>query len=234
MTDFLKKYEEGQVILIDKPQGWTSFDVVNKLRYALKVKKLGHAGTLDPLATGLLILCSGKFTKKIDEYQAQEKEYVGEMILGKTTPSYDSETEVDSEFATDHIKSEMILGAVTYFLGEISQIPPMYSAIKKDGKRMYDLARQGKSVEIDPRKVFIKEFEITNIDLPKIHFRVVCSKGTYIRSLVHDFGKTLHSGAYMSALRRTKIGDFLIEDALTVSSFLEFIKNENAEIQDQN
>ncbi|MFN0049997.1 MAG: tRNA pseudouridine(55) synthase TruB [Cytophagales bacterium] len=224
MSDFLQKYEDGQVILIDKPQSWTSFDVVNKLRYALKVKKLGHAGTLDPLATGLLILCSGKFTKKIDEYQAQEKEYVGEMILGKTTPSYDSETEVNGEFHIDHINIETIHEASTSFLGEISQIPPMYSAIKKDGQRMYDLARQGKTIELEPRKVTVTTFEITKIDIPKVEFRVVCSKGTYIRSLVHDLGKKLNSGAYMSALRRTRIGAFRVENAQSVANFIDQIK----------
>lgn len=223
MSDFLKKYEEGQVILIDKPQGWTSFDVVNKLRYALKVKKLGHAGTLDPLATGLLILCSGKFTKKIDEYQAQEKEYIGEMVLGKTTPSYDSETEVDQNFPTEHINQELIFEAIKSFVGEISQVPPMYSAIKKDGKRMYELARQGKTVAIEPRQITVSEFEITKIEMPILTFRVVCSKGTYIRSLVHDLGKKMDSGAYMCALRRTRIGGFKVEDAKTVVEFLELL-----------
>ncbi len=224
MSDFLQKYEDGQVILIDKPQGWTSFDVVYKLRNALKVKKLGHAGTLDPLATGLLILCSGKFTKKIDTYQAKEKAYTGEMILGKSTPSYDSETEFDSEFATAHITDKLIYEAVNQFIGEISQVPPMYSAIKKEGKRMYDLARQGKTVEIEPRKVTISAFEITSIRLPNIEFSIVCSKGTYIRSLVHDFGKALQSGAYMSALRRTRIGEFKVENAQTVAEVIEMVK----------
>ncbi len=224
MSDFLQKYEDGQVILIDKPQGWTSFDVVYKLRNALKVKKLGHAGTLDPLATGLLILCSGKFTKKIDTYQAKEKAYTGEMILGKSTPSYDSETEIDSEFATAHITDKLIYEAVNQFIGEISQVPPMYSAIKKEGKRMYDLARQGKTVEIEPRKVTISAFEITSIRLPNIEFSIVCSKGTYIRSLVHDFGKALQSGAYMSALRRTRIGEFKVENAQTVAEVIEMVK----------
>jgi len=223
MSDFLQKYQEGQVILIDKPKGWTSFDVVNKLRYALKVKKLGHAGTLDPLATGLLILCSGKLTKKIDEYQAKEKEYVGEMVLGKTTPSYDSETEPNEIFSTAHINDAMVLNAVAGFVGEISQVPPMYSAIKKDGKRLYEIARQGKTVAIEPRKVTVFAFEIVEIALPTIKFRVVCSKGTYIRSLVHDFGKALKSGGYMSQLRRTRIGESSIDNAHTIAQFLELI-----------
>ena len=215
-----KDFEAGEVILIDKPKTWTSFDVVNKLRFALKVKKIGHAGTLDPLATGLLILCTGKLTKKIDEYQAQEKEYVGEMIFGKTTPSYDSETEPDGEFAIDHITEEMMLSSVKKFIGVIRQRPPIYSAIKIDGKRLYELARQGKTIDIPEREVFISEFELTNIQLPLLEYKVVCSKGTYIRSLVHDFGKDLQSGAYMSALRRTRIGEFKIENAMTVEDFL--------------
>jgi tRNA pseudouridine55 synthase len=214
-------FEEGEVILIDKPIGWTSFDVVNKLRFAIKVKKIGHAGTLDPLATGLLVLCTGKLTKKIDEYQAEKKEYIGTFTLGKTTPSYDSETEPDAEFETNHIKLDLIQEAAKKFVGQISQIPPMYSAIKIDGKRMYDLARKGKTVDIPSREVFIELFEITNVNLPEVMFRVVCSKGTYIRTLANDFGKALDAGAYLSSLRRTKIGSFSVENAYTVTDFVE-------------
>jgi tRNA pseudouridine55 synthase len=222
-------FEEGEVILIDKPLGWTSFDVVNKLRFAIKVKKIGHAGTLDPLATGLLVLCTGKLTKKIDEYQAEKKEYIGTITLGKTTPSYDSETEPDAEFETNHIKPDLIEEATKKFVGQISQIPPMYSAIKIDGKRMYDLARKGKTVDIPSREVFIEIFEITNVNLPEVAFRVVCSKGTYIRTLANDFGKALNSGAYLSSLRRTKIGSFSVENAYTLADFIEKfqVKREN-------
>lgn len=214
-------FEEGEVILIDKPQSWTSFDVVNKLRYATKVKKIGHAGTLDPLATGLLILCTGKLTKKIDEYQAKEKEYTGELLLGKSTPSYDSESEPDGEYPVGHITPELIEEARQQFVGTISQVPPIYSAVKINGTRLYELARKGKTADVPPREVVVSVFEITEIDLPRLSFRVVCSKGTYIRSLVHDFGKAMGSGAYMTALRRTRIGDFSIENALTVPQFLD-------------
>ena len=217
----IKDFEAGEVILIDKPQNWTSFDVVNKLRYALKVKKIGHAGTLDPLATGLLILCSGKLTKKIDEYQAQEKEYIGEMTLGESTPSFDSETEADEFFSVDHITPALLLENTAQFTGHITQKPPIYSAVKIDGKRLYELARKGKTIDIPDRQVEVKVFEITKIDLPKVEFKVICSKGTYIRSLVNDFGKAVYSGAYMSALRRTRIGEFKIENALSVDTFVE-------------
>jgi tRNA pseudouridine55 synthase len=220
MTD----YNEGTAILIDKPITWTSFDVVNKLRYALKIKKIGHAGTLDPLATGLLILCTGKWTKRIEEFQAQEKEYVGEMILGKSTPSYDSETEPDNEFTIEHIDNELIKNTVPQFIGMVTQIPPIYSAVKVNGKRLYELARKGKTTDIPERIVEIKSFEILAIDLPKITFKVVCSKGTYIRTLVHDFGKAMQSGAYMSALRRTRIGEFKIENAYQLQAFLDELK----------
>jgi tRNA pseudouridine55 synthase len=215
-----KDFEAGEVILIDKPQNWTSFDVVNKLRFALKVKKIGHAGTLDPLATGLLILCSGKWTKKIDEYQAQEKEYIGEMTFGHTTPSFDSETEPDNTFEYTHLTQNLLIEATNQFKGVISQKPPIYSAIKIDGKRLYDLARKGKSIDIPDRQVEIKAFELTKIELPKVEFRVICSKGTYIRSLANDFGKAVNSGAYMSALRRTRIGEFSVENALSVEEFV--------------
>lgn len=223
----LEEYKEGQVLLIDKPLHWTSFQVVNKLRWVIKqhfgIKniKVGHAGTLDPLATGLLILCTGKFTKKIETYQAQHKEYTGTITLGGTTPSYDLETEVDETFPVDHITVDMIHKTTQQFIGEIDQKPPIFSAIKKEGKRLYELAREGKTTEIKSRKITISEFEITEIDFPNVHFRVACSKGTYIRSLAYDFGKALNSGSHLSALRRTKIGDFQVEDAISVNEFLE-------------
>ena len=219
-------YKNGQVLLIDKPLKWTSFQVVNKLRWHIKQKfgikkiKVGHAGTLDPLATGLLIICTGKFTKKINEYQGQIKEYTGQFTLGETTPSYDLETEVNETFSTTHITNELIRTTVNQFIGEINQIPPIFSALKKDGKRLYELAREGKTTEIKPRKITIQEFEITKIEMPRINFRVVCSKGTYIRSLVYDFGKALNSGAHLSKLRRTKIGDFKVEDGIKIDAFI--------------
>ena len=214
-----ENFKNGQVLLIDKPLEWTSFQVVNKLRWHIRQKfgikkiKVGHAGTLDPLATGLLIICTGKFTKKINEYQGQIKEYTGEFTLGATTPSYDLETEVNETFSTKHITEELIHTTTKQFIGEINQIPPIFSALKKDGKRLYELAREGKTTEINARKVNISEFEITKIELPKVNFRVVCSKGTYIRSLAYDFGKALNSGAHLSKLRRTKIGNFTVEGA---------------------
>lgn len=225
-------YKNGQVLLIDKPLNWTSFQVVNKLRWEIRQRfnikkiKVGHAGTLDPLATGLLILCTGKFTKKIDTYQAQEKEYTGTITVGGTTPSYDLETEIDKTYPTNHISDELILETTKQFLGEIDQKPPIFSAIKKDGKKLYELARAGETTEIKTRKVSISEFEITKINLPNIEFRVVCSKGTYIRSLAYDFGMALNSGAHLSALRRTKIGNFLVDDAQTVEGFIEEIRKE--------
>lgn len=220
----MTNYEQGEVLLIDKPQGWTSFDVVAKIRNTIKVKKIGHAGTLDPLATGLLILCTGKFTKKIDEYQAQEKEYTGKLILGKTTPSYDAETKPDATFPIEHISKEALNEALKKLSGTIEQLPPMYSAIKKDGKRLYELARKGKTVELTPRQVEIKVFEITENQFPELSFRVVCSKGTYIRSLAHDFGRLLNSGAYLTELRRTRIGDFNVANAQTVEKFVKDFK----------
>ncbi|MDV7186860.1 tRNA pseudouridine(55) synthase TruB [Lutibacter sp. TH_r2] len=222
----LEDFKEGKVLLIDKPLEWTSFQVVNKLRWHIKQKfkikkiKVGHAGTLDPLATGLLILCTGKFTKKIETYQAQEKEYTGEITLGETTPSYDLETEVDKTFPVDHISEELIKETTQQFIGEIDQKPPIFSAIKKEGKRLYELARAGETTEIKSRKITISEFEITNIDLPKVEFRVVCSKGTYIRSLAYDFGLALNSGAHLSALRRTKIGDFNVDNGMKIDEFI--------------
>ena len=220
--DFL----EGQILLIDKPLKWSSFQAVNKLKYVLKRKfdlpkkfKIGHAGTLDPLATGLLIICTGKFTKKITEIQAQAKEYTGTIVLGATTPSYDMETEVDATFPIEHITTELIHETVQQFLGEIDQKPPVFSAIKKDGKRLYEHARAGEEVEIASRKTTIYEFEITRIALPEVDFRVQCSKGTYIRSLAFDYGKALHSGGYLSALRRTKIGEYSVENAFSPEAF---------------
>ncbi len=220
--DFL----EGQVLLIDKPLKWSSFQAVNKLKYILKRKydlpkkfKIGHAGTLDPLATGLLIVCTGKFTKRITEIQAQAKEYTGTITVGATTPSYDLETEVDATFPTEHITAELILETVKQFIGEIDQKPPIFSAIKKDGKRLYEHARAGSTVEISSRKTTLYEFEITKFDLPEIEFRVLCSKGTYIRSLAFDFGQSLNSGAHLSVLRRTKIGDFSVENGVSPEEF---------------
>jgi tRNA pseudouridine55 synthase len=217
--------ERNEVLLIDKPLKWTSFDVVNKVRYAGKYKKVGHAGTLDPLATGLLILCTNKKTKEIDTYQAQEKEYTGTLVLGKTTPSVDLETDFDAEYSIDHITSEAINQVKAQLTGIIEQIPPAHSAIKVDGKRAYESARKGQEVVIKSRQVEIKEFDIDTTNFPELSFRIVCSKGTYIRSLVRDFGKCLQSGAYMSSLRRTRIGNFRIENALTLEQFLENIRN---------
>ncbi len=206
----------GQVLLINKPLRWTSFDVVNKLRYKLKTKKVGHAGTLDPLATGLLIICTGKMTKRIDEFMAQEKEYTGKFVLGQTTPSFDLETKVSEATDISFITTEAIQLAAKKFIGNIQQVPPMHSAIKINGKRAYTLARKGHDVELRPREVFIKEFEIVAVEKPVVSFRVVCSKGTYIRSLARDFGKELDTVAYLAELCRTRIGDFRLEDALTI------------------
>ncbi len=220
-----EEFQEGQVILIDKPLEWTSFQVVNKIRWLIRKKfglkkiKVGHAGTLDPLATGLLIICTGKFTKKIDTFQAQEKEYTGTFTLGATTPSYDLETEVDKTFDMSTISSEEITEAAKKFVGTIRQQPPVFSALKKEGKRLYEFARKGEDVEIPFREVTISEFEITRIDLPRVDFRVVCSKGTYIRSLAHDFGKSLQNGAHLSSLRRTRIGDFSVATAVEMNTF---------------
>lgn len=217
---------EGKVLLIDKPLKWSSFQAVNKLKYVLKNQlnlpkkfKIGHAGTLDPLATGLLIICTGKFTKRITEIQAQAKEYTGTIVLGATTPSYDLETEVDATFPTEHISEALIMETTKQFIGEIDQKPPVFSAIKKDGKRLYEHARAGEEVEIQSRKTTIHEFEITRIQLPEVDFRVTCSKGTYIRSLAFDFGLALQSGGHLSALRRTKIGDYSVEYGVTPEDF---------------
>jgi len=221
-------YLNGQILLIDKPLHWTSFQAVNKLKYALinkiglpKKFKIGHAGTLDPLATGLLLVCTGKFTKRITELQGQAKEYTGTFYIGATTPSYDLETEIDENFSISHIDDDLIHETVKQFLGEIDQKPPIFSAIKKNGVRLYDHARAGEIVEIASRKTTIHEFEITRIALPEIDFRVVCSKGTYIRSLAFDFGKAMHSGSHLTALRRTKIGDYNVVNATDVILFEE-------------
>lgn len=220
-----EEFLAGQVLLIDKPLEWSSFQAVNALKWAIRRKfnlkkfKIGHAGTLDPLATGLLIICTGKFTKRIPELQGQVKEYTGTITFGSTTPSYDLETEVDKTFDINHLTTEQIQTTTKQFIGNVQQIPPVFSALKKDGKRLYEYAREGKSVKITPREVEISEFEITKIDLPKIDFRVVCSKGTYIRTLAHDFGKALNSGAHLSALRRTKIGDFNVDNAIDPADF---------------
>lgn len=210
LTPFL----EGKVLLIDKPLQWTSFDMVKKVRWLTKIMKVGHAGTLDPLATGLLIICTGKFTKQINDYMGMTKEYTGSMVLGATTASYDLEQEPENFKSIDSITAAQILETTNQFIGTIFQLPPQHSAIKKDGKRLYESARQGIEVKVDPRQITIETFEITKIDLPNIEFRVVCSTGTYIRSLVHDFGQALGVGAYMSGLRRTKIGDFNVVDAM--------------------
>jgi tRNA pseudouridine55 synthase len=217
----LQLEDKAEVILIDKPLRWTSFDVVKKIKFAGRFKKIGHAGTLDPLATGLLILCTGKKTKEIDLYQAQEKEYTGSLVLGKTTSSVDLETEFDAEFPTSHITQDAVNQAVSGFLGVITQIPPAHSAVKINGKRAYEYARKEQEVVIKSREVEIKFFEIDTANFPEISFRIVCSKGTYIRSLVRDFGKKLDSGAYMSSLRRTRIGEFTVENALTIEEFIE-------------
>jgi len=224
---------EGQVILIDKPLTWSSFQTVNKLKYILKRKynlpkkfKIGHAGTLDPLATGLLIICTGKFTKRITEIQAQTKEYTGTITVGATTPSYDLETEVNATFPTRHITQDLISDTIQQFLGEIDQKPPVFSAIKKDGIRLYEHARAGQEVEIQSRKTTVYEFEITRFELPEIDFRISCSKGTYIRSLAFDFGNALQSGAYLSSLRRTKIGDYNVEKSCSPSDFEKSVTQE--------
>ncbi len=224
-------YQNGQVLLIDKPLKWSSFQAVNKLKYILinkiglpKKFKIGHAGTLDPLATGLLIVCTGKFTKSISEIQGQAKEYTGTFCIGATTPSYDLETEIDATYPINHITDALIHKTSQQFLGEIDQKPPVFSAIKKDGIRLYEHARAGETVEIASRKTTIYEFEITRIALPEINFRVVCSKGTYIRSLAYDFGLALQSGAHLIVLRRTKIGDFDVKNAIDVSLFEDAIK----------
>jgi len=220
-----EEFLSGQIFLIDKPLGWTSFDLVKKVKnlirtkYNLKKIKVGHAGTLDPLATGLLIVCTGKFTKRISEIQGQAKVYTGEITLGSTTPSYDLETEIDAQYETSYITKKLIQDTALLFTGEIEQKPPIFSALKKDGERLYKKARRGEIIEIDPRKVSIYSFEITAIAMPKISFEIMCSKGTYIRSIAHDFGAALDSGAHLSKLCRTTIGNYKLQDALNIISF---------------
>lgn len=227
----LENFKEGEIILIDKPLNWTSFQVVNKVRWLIKKEfgikkiKVGHAGTLDPLATGLLILCTGKFTKKIETYQAQEKEYTGSITLGATTPSFDLETKIDKTFDISRISDAQIIDATHNFIGDIEQRPPVFSAIKKDGKRLYEFARSGMDIEVPKRTVTISTFEITEIKLPEVYFRVRCSKGTYIRSLAHDFGQTLNNGAHLSSLRRTRIGEFSVKSAVSIEKFEEQLTN---------
>ena len=226
-------FKNGQVLLIDKPLNWTSFQVVNKLRWAIRKKfglkkiKVGHAGTLDPLATGLLVICTGKKTKTIETYQAESKEYTGRLRLGETTPSYDLETEVDKNWPIDHITPELIEDASQHFTGKIEQSPPIFSAVKQDGVRLYEMARKGEKVEVKKRRVEIFEFEITQIALPEVDFRVRCSKGTYIRSLAHDFGQKLGSGAHLTQLRRTRSGKFDVNEAETIEGFLERLDKES-------
>jgi len=222
----VQDYLDGQLLLIDKPLEWTSFQVVNKLRwhirqaFNLKKIKVGHAGTLDPLATGLLVICTGKMTKQIDTFQGQIKTYTGTFVLGSTTPSYDLETAIDQEFPTAHITPELVHETTKKFIGEIDQFPPVFSALKKEGKRLYEFARAGEAVKIDSRKVTINAFEITKIEGLTVDFSVTCSKGTYIRSLAYDFGKALESGAHLSVLRRTKIGNFSVEKAISIDEFI--------------
>ncbi len=227
VEDFL----EGQILMIDKPLNWTSFQAVNKLKYALinqvglpKKFKIGHAGTLDPLATGLLLVCTGKFTKRIAELQGQAKEYTGTFFIGATTPSYDLETKIDATFETNHINHDLIHETVKQFIGEIDQKPPIFSAIKKDGVRLYEHARVGVEIEIASRKTTIHEFEITRIELPEIDFRINCSKGTYIRSIAFDFGKAMNSGSHLTVLRRTKIGNYDVENAVNVEQYVSELK----------
>ena len=218
-----ENFTAGQVILIDKPLTWTSFDVVKKIRNQIRIKKVGHAGTLDPLATGLLILCTGKKTKSIEGFMGQEKEYTGTITIGQTTPTYDLESETSEPVDISNITIEQLEAAKQKFIGDIEQIPPMHSALKVGGKRLYELARKGQTVEVKPRAVNISEFELTKIDLPVISFRVVCSKGTYIRSLAHDFGEALGVGGHLSSLRRTKIGDFSVDEAYTLDDLVNLI-----------
>jgi tRNA pseudouridine55 synthase len=218
-----EEFATGKVILIDKPLRWTSFDVVKKIRGMIRISKVGHAGTLDPLATGLLIVCTGKFTKNINEYMAAEKEYTGSFTLGATTPTYDLESDPVFQSSLEHITNEMIHEATKKFLGEIMQVPPIYSAIKKEGTAAYVLARRGQEVKMEPRPITIKEFEITAIDLPRVDFRVVCTTGTYIRSLAFDFGNELGCGGYLSGLVRTRIGNYKLDETMSLENFIEAV-----------
>lgn len=222
----MMNFEQGEVLLFDKPYGWTSFDLVKKVRNIIRVKKVGHAGTLDPLATGLMILCTGPKTKTIESLTGMDKTYTGTLLLGQTTPSYDLETEPDATFAIDHITTARLHEVALSFVGVQAQYPPAHSAVKVDGVRLYKSARKGIEVEIKPRQVTINAFEITGIDLPHVHFRVACSKGTYIRSLVHDYGKALNSGAVLTALCRTEIGPYRLADAWQLLDFEAVVKAE--------
>lgn len=222
-------FEEGEVLLIDKPLDWSSFDIVKKIKYTTKCTKIGHAGTLDPLASGLLILCTGKMTKKINEFQDMDKEYTGTLILGKTTPSCDSETEVNCEKDISSITENLIIEAAQKFIGKTLQVPPVFSAVKVGGERLYKKARRGEEVKIEAKEISIADFEITQISLPEVHFRVVCSKGTYIRSLVRDLGESLNVGAYMSSLRRTRIGTFHLDKAFQIEDFVKLVKRRKHE-----
>ncbi|MDQ3552330.1 MAG: tRNA pseudouridine(55) synthase TruB [Bacteroidota bacterium] len=224
MNAELNDYQQGKVLLINKPLRWTSFDVVRKIRYLTKTKKVGHAGTLDPLATGLLIVCTGKFTKRIKDFMAQEKEYSGTITLGAVTPTYDLESEPQDFKEYDHVTEEELQKATAFFIGSISQVPPIHSAIKKEGKRVYELARRGEEVILEPRQVAISEFMITKIELPVVYFKVVCSTGTYIRSLANDYGEKLGCGGYLSSLCRTRIGSYLLLDAVSMEEFEKAVK----------
>ena len=223
-------FVSGTLLLIDKPLEWTSFDVVKKVRNLIKKKlqikkiKVGHSGTLDPLATGLLIVCTGEFTKRIEEIQGQEKTYTGQFTLGATTPSFDRETKVNHTFNTAHITKQLLEETTKQFIGEITQIPPIFSALKKDGKRLYDFARENEEVEIKERKVMVHSFEITDINFPEVNFKISCAKGTYIRSIANDFGRALNSGAYLSKLCRTKIGKYNLKDAFSLNEVEEKMK----------
>ena len=223
-----RDFDEGEVLLLDKPLNWTSADLVRKVKFQLRLKKVGHAGTLDPLASGLMILCTGKWTKRIEEFQAQEKEYEGSLVLGEVRPSYDMETEVSERFDISGITEEMIRETAHRLTGIIDQVPPAYSAVKLQGKRAYDLIRAGKEVPLQPKKVTVSAFDITAIRLPEIDFRVVCSKGTYIRSLVRDFGEAMNNGAYMSRLVRTRIGEFKLSDAWTIEGLAQAVKEQQS------
>jgi tRNA pseudouridine55 synthase len=222
-VSMLKNFHEGEILLVNKPLTWTSFDVVNKIKYATRAK-VGHAGTLDPLATGLMIICTGKFTKKLTDFSGLDKCYEGKIYLGATTPTYDSELEPDAIFDITNITKEDILQAVQKLTGNIEQIPPIYSAIKKDGKKAYEQARKGKDVKMEPRKVTIHQFDIKKINLPEIDFFVSCSKGTYIRSLAYDLGKLLQNGAYLKSLNRTQIGSYQLKDAWQLDDLINYIK----------
>lgn len=231
MEKELNKYDAGQVLLIDKPLDWTSFDVVKKIRSAIRIKKVGHAGTLDPLATGLLIVCTGKFTKKINEYMGMEKEYTGTFTLGATTPTYDLESEPIDPKDISNITEEQLHKATETFVGVIQQVPPIHSAIKQGGKPVYLAARKGIDVQLEPRSIIIKHFSIEKIKMPIVHFKVVCGTGTYIRSLANDYGQSLGCGGYLSSLRRTRIGEFEVANALIIEDFVDRTRQEQSERQ---